>query len=275
MKDYYGRLGVQPDIAQKDLAKAYRRAAQLCYPDAGGSHDAFLKLSEAYGVLKDPDGRQAYDAGLSALAAESIARAKVQERRKELRPHVGRDLFASGDWAVFVSSKYGGQVFRTKVDHVPDSYADAMVAFMKQSGLDSADIIQSDTFGNRNVQILSRDFLKFEELINTLHRPALSGEVMLKDLKWNIFHSPKHGNNIERADVTDFLPQDRSNLVRYLNDNGVSSATIVFSDTFNRLSVQVQPKDKAALETLIKKQKSPMRHFSKFFSRPHAQTHTP
>ncbi|KPK65971.1 MAG: hypothetical protein AMK73_01425 [Planctomycetes bacterium SM23_32] len=64
-KDYYKVLGVSPDASQEALRKAYRRLAKKHHPDRqGGSKAAeerFKEISEAYGVLGDPEKRKQYD----------------------------------------------------------------------------------------------------------------------------------------------------------------------------------------------------------------------
>jgi molecular chaperone DnaJ len=64
-KDYYKVLGVSPEAPQEEIRKAYRRLAKKHHPDRqGGSKAAeerFKKITEAYGVLGDPEKRKQYD----------------------------------------------------------------------------------------------------------------------------------------------------------------------------------------------------------------------
>lgn len=41
-------LGISQDATAEDIEAAYRRLARQCHPDAGGSHEAFLRLTAAY-----------------------------------------------------------------------------------------------------------------------------------------------------------------------------------------------------------------------------------
>lgn len=66
--DYYGVLNVPRDASQEDVAKAYRRLAQVFHPDKHqddslkrAAQEAFGKLQEAYEVLSDVHKRQIYD----------------------------------------------------------------------------------------------------------------------------------------------------------------------------------------------------------------------
>jgi len=63
--DYYKILGVQKDIAQKDVKKAYlKRAKQFhpdLHPDDPKAKAKFQALNEAYDVIGDPEKRQKYD----------------------------------------------------------------------------------------------------------------------------------------------------------------------------------------------------------------------
>jgi len=57
----YGDLGVQPTASQEEIRAAYRKRAKISHPDAGGSSEAFRKLSRARKVLSDPAARAHYD----------------------------------------------------------------------------------------------------------------------------------------------------------------------------------------------------------------------
>ena len=64
MKDYYGLLGVAPDVATEIIKTAYRRKAAQFHPDRNPEPDAaskFRAVQEAYEVLADVDRRKAYD----------------------------------------------------------------------------------------------------------------------------------------------------------------------------------------------------------------------
>lgn len=64
-RDYYEVLGVERDVNDKDLKKAYRRVAMKYHPDRNPddqeAENRFKEASEAYEVLADPQKRAAYD----------------------------------------------------------------------------------------------------------------------------------------------------------------------------------------------------------------------
>jgi len=64
-KDYYRILGVGREASPEEIKKAFRQLALQCHPDRnpGDQHaeERFKEVSEAYGVLIDPEKRQSYD----------------------------------------------------------------------------------------------------------------------------------------------------------------------------------------------------------------------
>jgi len=64
-RDYYTVLGVSQDASDAELKKAYRQLAMQFHPDRNPgdkkAEERFKELSEAYGVLSDPDKRAHYD----------------------------------------------------------------------------------------------------------------------------------------------------------------------------------------------------------------------
>lgn len=63
-KDYYGMLGVKKDASEKEIKTAYRKLAKKYHPDTNPDKEAerkFKEVSEAYGILGDPEKRKLYD----------------------------------------------------------------------------------------------------------------------------------------------------------------------------------------------------------------------
>ena len=56
-KDYYEVLGVQRNVTEADLKKAYRRLAMKHHPDKGGNEEIFKKYQKAYEILSNPEKR--------------------------------------------------------------------------------------------------------------------------------------------------------------------------------------------------------------------------
>jgi molecular chaperone DnaJ len=78
-KDYYLVLGISPNADQRQIKRAYRRAAKRLHPDTG-SHGQdtrlFQEAREAYEVLSDAARRGAYDAAQAHGEAETARRAR-------------------------------------------------------------------------------------------------------------------------------------------------------------------------------------------------------
>ncbi|KAL3066538.1 hypothetical protein OYC64_016486 [Pagothenia borchgrevinki] len=63
-KDYYEVLGVNKEVNEDELKKAYRKLALKFHPDknhAPGATEAFKKIGNSYAVLSNPDKRRQYD----------------------------------------------------------------------------------------------------------------------------------------------------------------------------------------------------------------------
>ena len=63
--NYYQILGLQRDVSQEEIKKAYRRIAKQYHPDSNpGNREAekkFKEASEAYEVLSNEEKRENYD----------------------------------------------------------------------------------------------------------------------------------------------------------------------------------------------------------------------
>ncbi len=69
-KEYYAILGLKEDASPEEIRRAYRKLALHYHPDRNrgdaGAEERFKAISEAYGVLTDPEKRRTYDLSRSA-----------------------------------------------------------------------------------------------------------------------------------------------------------------------------------------------------------------
>ena len=109
--DFYVILGVDRAASVSDLKRAYRRLARKYHPDINpGDREAeafFLRATEAYETLSDPDRRQDYDVNGVRHVGHPVGEVEFQgfdfsgvaAAREESAPTFG-DLFADGPIAV-------------------------------------------------------------------------------------------------------------------------------------------------------------------------------
>ena len=64
-RDYYEILGLNRDVPEGDIKKAYRRLAMKFHPDRNpddaSAEEKFKEATEAYEILSDAEKREAYD----------------------------------------------------------------------------------------------------------------------------------------------------------------------------------------------------------------------
>lgn len=84
----YTILGVPTFATQREVTAAYRRLARRFHPDVSGRQDSAVRMQEinwAYGVLRDPDARQAFDR-MHERAARARGRSGYAARPPGARP---------------------------------------------------------------------------------------------------------------------------------------------------------------------------------------------
>jgi curved DNA-binding protein CbpA len=66
-KDYYSILNIPHNASEREIKKAYRVQAKKFHPDSSSveeSEDIFKEITEAYGILSDPEKKKKYDSSL-------------------------------------------------------------------------------------------------------------------------------------------------------------------------------------------------------------------
>ena len=93
--DHYTLLGVTPDVSDKDLAKAYKRAALIWHPDKNVTRmeeaaTMFDQIKKSYDVLSDPTQRASFDQKKRAEIAAKERDAKLTGKRKQMKEDLQR-----------------------------------------------------------------------------------------------------------------------------------------------------------------------------------------
>ena len=112
LPDYYQILGVRHEAGPEELARAYRQQAMRCHPDHGGSHEAMLRLNEAWEILRDPVSRRAYDEWLTQQGVQSSAISTAVQRARTTadqypRRWVDFEKWMNGILDDFTKAEYG------------------------------------------------------------------------------------------------------------------------------------------------------------------------
>ena len=78
-RDYYAILGVDRNADEKEIKRAYKKAALKYHPDRNGESEEtkkmaekkFIDVNDAYSVLSDPNKKRMYDQGMDPLNPET------------------------------------------------------------------------------------------------------------------------------------------------------------------------------------------------------------
>ena len=110
--DLYRILGVSQGADMITMRSAYRARARRYHPDSGGDERHMMALNKAWGILRDPERREAYDRGQlwPDLAASTRPR-----HQPPSPPPVGRAFGTVLDFG-----RYAGWSFGQLAVHDPD-----------------------------------------------------------------------------------------------------------------------------------------------------------
>ncbi|MBW1982675.1 MAG: DnaJ domain-containing protein [Deltaproteobacteria bacterium] len=95
MKNYYNILGLSQECSEEEIRKAYRKLALKYHPDRNpgdaAAEERFKEVSEAYGVLIDPDKRHHYDRWLRSGAGQTYRAEGFPFTREQVFQDLCRD----------------------------------------------------------------------------------------------------------------------------------------------------------------------------------------
>jgi curved DNA-binding protein CbpA len=102
-KEYYAILALKEDAGPEEIRRAYRKLALHYHPDRNrgnpGAEERFKAISEAYGVLIDPEKRRLYDLSRHAGRAPGAGGSRGQTDGYSSQEDILRDLLRNHDAA--------------------------------------------------------------------------------------------------------------------------------------------------------------------------------
>ncbi len=110
--DLYRILGVTSDADMSTIRSGYRHRARRYHPDAGGDERRMMALNKAWGILRDPERRAAYDLEQRWPTVSAFAQ---NGRHPAPPPPVGRAFGTVLDFG-----RYAGWSFGQLAVHDPD-----------------------------------------------------------------------------------------------------------------------------------------------------------
>lgn len=90
-RTHYETLGLRPNATDAEIRSAYRKIALRHHPDRStdpASPGIFMKATEAYEVLNDPQAKRDYDRSLESEALREAERQKEEQRKRETATRV-------------------------------------------------------------------------------------------------------------------------------------------------------------------------------------------
>lgn len=77
MKDYYKILGIEKNVKQEEIKKAYRKLAAQYHPDKNPNGAALMvELNDAYNTLESEKKRKEYDDLVDCKSSITVSRKK-------------------------------------------------------------------------------------------------------------------------------------------------------------------------------------------------------
>eukprot|EP00941_MAST-03F_sp_MAST-3F-sp1_P004366 g4366.t1 len=87
--DHYAVLGVEFNVDERSLSKAYRKLALKLHPDKNRNDpfaaEKFDAMKQSYAVLKDPKKRERFDKKIKALHSRKLRHEQMDSRKRAFK----------------------------------------------------------------------------------------------------------------------------------------------------------------------------------------------
>ena len=134
---FYDTLGISQDASPKDIKRAYQKLSMQYHPDKTQGdtekQEKFKEISEAYGVLKDPEKQKIYNKIISELSEDQFKEVVGKDKisnivemvyEEQMTPQKGLDKLEKSELAALARSGLGAKFDKKEQKQRVNEYKD-------------------------------------------------------------------------------------------------------------------------------------------------------